>query len=170
MRSLLLAFAAALSLVACSSGGSNSDAKLAATPDETAVANAEKAQAVEETYAELTKMAANAAIISHDLGELGQGNGSWTKTLETCRSLPTFGYAAVSKHNSLWPVPWRDLDGAVAVSCRVFGDQTKLSPPSLTDPAWLGLALTTSEYIQKTQALLPDYSEAQLKQAIKDRQ
>lgn len=70
---------------------------------------------------------------------------------------------------SIWPQPIKDLDRAVAVSCRLVRDQAKLGTPTNTG-VWEATAIVAYNSVEEARRLVADYSGAELRRAVEARQ
>ena len=81
-----------------------------------------------------------------------------------------FGFAPLT-NSDLWPRPYRDLDtNAAAVCLTLFDVKEKFGDPDINVPDWRAAALVGARVIREGESALPDYSDAQLRRAIEDRQ
>lgn len=81
-----------------------------------------------------------------------------------------FGFAPLT-NSDLWPRPYVDLDVNAAAACLMLYDlQENVGDPDITVPEWRAAALAGAQAIRQSEDDLPDYSDAQLRRAIEDRQ
>jgi len=147
------------------------------TPGPTASPTPTKPQQVEIVFTAITNLEAFADTVSFYLGRIAMGGETGTSAINALYTFcnepgddgrSAFGYSRYA-FSDLWEKPFLDLEASSFGTCITLFTLKK-SEPMEDSAVWRTWASNGKAELARAETRLPDYSEAQLKRAIEDRQ